>query len=116
MAHPINRVAVIGSGTMGGALAAHFANAGIAVYLLHGVSYSGMWLAGVAFANRLAPPGLGATAQGLFNAVFNGLGFFGGSIFGGLLYDRYGGANLFFWCGLLALLALFLFLLIRSKD
>ncbi len=34
MAHSIDRVAVIGSGTMGGALAAHFANAGIAVYLL----------------------------------------------------------------------------------
>ena len=34
MAHSINRVAVIGSGTMGGALAAHFANAGIPVYLL----------------------------------------------------------------------------------
>lgn len=34
MAHQIRRVAVIGSGTMGGALAAHFANAGIPVYLL----------------------------------------------------------------------------------
>ncbi len=34
MTHSVNRVAVIGSGTMGGALAAHFANAGIAVYLL----------------------------------------------------------------------------------
>jgi 3-hydroxyacyl-CoA dehydrogenase len=34
MAHSVNRVAVIGSGTMGGALAAHFANAGIPVYLL----------------------------------------------------------------------------------
>jgi 3-hydroxyacyl-CoA dehydrogenase len=34
MAHSINRVAVIGSGTMGGALAAHYANAGIPVYLL----------------------------------------------------------------------------------
>lgn len=30
----INRVVVIGSGTMGGALAAHFANAGLSVYLL----------------------------------------------------------------------------------
>jgi 3-hydroxyacyl-CoA dehydrogenase len=30
----VNRVAVIGSGTMGGALAAHFANAGLSVYLL----------------------------------------------------------------------------------
>ncbi len=34
MMHLIKRVAVIGSGTMGGALAAHFANAGIPVYLL----------------------------------------------------------------------------------
>lgn len=34
MTHLIRRVAVIGSGTMGGALAAHFANAGIPVYLL----------------------------------------------------------------------------------
>src|SRR5512135_587979 len=34
MAHSINRVVVIGSGTMGGALAAHFANAGIPAYLL----------------------------------------------------------------------------------
>jgi 3-hydroxyacyl-CoA dehydrogenase len=34
MAHLIRRVAVIGSGTMGGALAAHFANAGLSVYLM----------------------------------------------------------------------------------
>jgi 3-hydroxyacyl-CoA dehydrogenase len=34
MTHSINRVAVIGSGTMGGALAAHCANAGLEVYLL----------------------------------------------------------------------------------
>jgi 3-hydroxyacyl-CoA dehydrogenase len=34
MSHMIKRVAVIGSGTMGGALAAHFANAGFPVYLL----------------------------------------------------------------------------------
>ena len=34
MSHLIRRVAVIGAGTMGGALAAHFANAGLTVYLL----------------------------------------------------------------------------------
>lgn len=34
MTHSINRVCVIGSGVMGGAIAAHFANAGIPAYLL----------------------------------------------------------------------------------
>lgn len=88
---------------------------GIAIYLIHGISYSGMWVAGVAYMNHLAPPGLGATAQGLFTSVLNGLGFLGGSLFGGLMYDRYGGSNLFFWSGILALFALVLFLLFRRK-
>ena len=34
MTHTITRAVVIGSGTMGGGIAAHFANAGIPVYLL----------------------------------------------------------------------------------
>ncbi|HEX6161445.1 MAG TPA: 3-hydroxyacyl-CoA dehydrogenase NAD-binding domain-containing protein, partial [Thermoanaerobaculia bacterium] len=34
MSHAISRAVVIGSGTMGGGIAAHFANAGIPVYLL----------------------------------------------------------------------------------
>ena len=72
-----------------------------------------MWLAGVSYASQLAPPGLGATAQGLFNAVLNGLAFFTGSFLGGLMYDQTGGATMFFWSGILGLVALGLYLLVR---
>src|SRR4028118_859046 len=34
MSHNITRAVVIGAGTMGGGIAAHFANAGIPVYLM----------------------------------------------------------------------------------
>src|SRR5688572_20619155 len=34
MTHTITRAAVVGAGTMGGGIAAHFANAGIPVYLM----------------------------------------------------------------------------------
>ncbi|MEZ4659403.1 MAG: MFS transporter [Caldilineaceae bacterium] len=39
------------------------------VQLLHGLTFSAMWVAGVAYADRIAPPGLGATAQGQFAGV-----------------------------------------------
>ncbi|NKQ35864.1 MAG: MFS transporter, partial [Chloroflexi bacterium] len=37
------------------------------ISLLHGLSFGLMWIAGVAYADKNAPAGLGATAQGVFN-------------------------------------------------
>ena len=65
------------------------------VQLLHGATFSLLWVAGVAYADRLAPADLGATAQGLFSAVVMGLGGVAGSLVGGFLYDTLGPAGMF---------------------
>ena len=74
----INRVAVIGSGTMGGALAALFANAGIAVYLLDIApeqltpeeEKKGLTLTHPAVRNRIVNAGLEAVKKAKPAALF----------------------------------------------
>jgi MFS family permease len=61
------------------------------IQLLHGCTFGTMWLAGVAYAKATSPPGLGATAQGVFLATFMGLGSGLGSLLGGELLP--GGAH-----------------------
>ena len=66
MSYTINRVAVIGSGTMGAAIAAHLANVGIPSYLLDIVpreptdkeKAAGLTLADGAVRNRIVDEGL----------------------------------------------------------
>jgi MFS family permease len=62
---------------------------------LHGLTFSSMWVAGVSYADEIAPPGLGATAQGLFTGVFMGIAAATGALFGGILYQDYGGAIMY---------------------
>ncbi len=57
----------------------------VPLQLLHGLTFSAMWVAGVSYANKVAPAGLGATAQGLFSGVSMGLGGAAGALLGGLL-------------------------------
>ncbi len=57
------------------------------VQLLHGFSFSIMWIAGVAYADEYAPAGKQATAQGLFSATMMGLGSATGGLVAGYLYD-----------------------------
>jgi MFS transporter, PPP family, 3-phenylpropionic acid transporter len=78
------------------------------VQLLHGFSFSALWVAGVAHADRTAPSGMGATAQAIFSGVSMGLAAAIGAFLGGLLYERLGLAALFGWgaAGLLLTLAL----------
>lgn len=81
------------------------------VQLLHGLSFSTMWVAGVSYAYEIAPEGMGATAQGLFAGVQLGLaGVFAGLV-GGFLYENLAAVMMFRWVGMIGLAAVILFLL-----
>jgi predicted MFS family arabinose efflux permease len=67
------------------------------VQLLHGFSFSALWVAGVAHADRTAPSGMSTTAQAIFSGVSMGLAAAVGAFLGGLLYERLGLAALFGW-------------------
>ena len=70
------------------------------VQLLHGPTYGLFWAAGITYASEIAPPGFGATAQGVFSAVYMGLGGTLGALSGGWLYDGLGPQRMFLWSGL----------------
>jgi PPP family 3-phenylpropionic acid transporter len=80
------------------------------VQLLHGPAFALMWAAGVYTADRLAPQGMGATAQGLLASVMIGLGNAAGGFFGGLLYDLVGPVAMFRWTAAAVLAASFVLL------
>ena len=79
------------------------------IQALHGMTFAAMWVAGVSYAYELAPPGLGATAQGLFTGVTMGLGTATGALVGGLLYDLVGPEAMFMWVALVVALGMFAF-------
>ena len=60
---------------------------------LNGVTFGCGWAAGTARAASLAPPGLAATAQAAFAAVYAGLGAGMGSLAGGVVRSRAGGGG-----------------------
>ena len=90
----------------------------LAVQLLHGPTFAAMWIAGVAYAKRLAPPGSGAAAQGLFTGVAMGLSGFVGGLYGGFTYEWLGPRWMFALVAALALggAALLAFATRRDAD
>lgn len=85
------------------------------VQLLHGPSFAAMWMAGVTRASKLAPPGMKATAQGIFSGVTMGVGSAFGAFVGGALYEAYGAATMYQWAGFGMLIGLVYFLLAGKK-
>lgn len=85
------------------------------ISLLHGLSFAVMWLAGVQYADDIAPAGLGATAQGIFGSVMMGLGPTLGAVIGGIVYDI-NPVAVFAWAGMLSLGALLLFVWANRQE
>lgn len=68
------------------------------VELLHGITFGCGWGAGTINSKRVAPPGLGATMQGIFQGLYFGLGQGLGGLVGGLLKHRLGSQAMFLTC------------------
>ena len=88
----------------------------LVIQFLHGPSFAMMWTAGVSYAGRLAPPGLGATAQGLFTGVNFGLAGGTGALVGGYLYEHWGSAAMYRWAGIAVLAGLLLFIVASRGE
>ncbi len=86
------------------------------VQLLHGPTFAAVWIAGVAYANHLAPRGAGGAAQGLFTGVSIGLGGFAGAILGGIAFEALGAQGMFGAGAALALAAAALMALSTRSD
>jgi PPP family 3-phenylpropionic acid transporter len=85
------------------------------IQLLHGPTYSAMWVSGVSYAAKNAPLGMGATAQGLFSGVLLGFSAAVGAFIGGILYENFGPVAMFRLIGFFVLIGIILFILVGKK-
>jgi PPP family 3-phenylpropionic acid transporter len=77
---------------------------GILIFqLLNGMTYPMVWVAGVSYANEIAPEGMKATAQGLLGAMVFGFGAAAGGVLGGIMLKSIGGQAMFLSIGILVL-------------
>jgi MFS family permease len=86
------------------------------ISLLHGPTFAIMWIAGVAYANEIAPPGLGTTAQSVFSALVMGFGSALGALSGGILFDARGPESVFYFAGYASLLATVVFMFVNRRT
>ena len=86
------------------------------IQLLHGPTFSLMWIAGVSYADRIAPTGLEATAQGLFSGVMLGIGSASGAFLGGLVYEHVGLVAMFRLAALISLVGMGFVRLVEKKS
>ena len=82
------------------------------IQALHGCQWALLWNGGVQLAKQLAPPSRQASAQGLFNAAYFGVGASAGLALGGVLYSAVGPHGMFWWKGVIVAAALALFVLL----
>jgi PPP family 3-phenylpropionic acid transporter len=85
----------------------------LSLQLLHGLTFSSMWAAGVSYASQKAPPGMGATAQSIFFSVVFGFSSITGALLGGYLFEQVGGIEMFRWSGIVLLITTLFFLIMN---
>lgn len=78
----------------------------LSLQLLEGLAFGALWLAAVAYAKEIAPPGLGTMAQGLVTGVYFGFSSAIGGLLGGIWYEQLGSWGMYRWGGLVMVTAL----------
>lgn len=81
----------------------------LVIQLLHGPSFSAMWVASISLVAAMAPEGMGATAQGIFGSVSMGVGSAVAALVGGMLFQALGGTMMYTIDAGLVMLALAFF-------
>jgi MFS transporter, PPP family, 3-phenylpropionic acid transporter len=87
----------------------------LVIQLVHGLTFAAIFTAGVYYADQIAPPGMKATTQGMFNGTMMGFGSATGGLLGGLLLDRFSPGGMYAIVGTVVLVGLVTFLLIERK-
>ncbi len=85
------------------------------IQVVHGLTFAAVYTAGVYFADQVAPPGMKATAQGMFNGTLMGFGAAAGGLLGGILMDRFSPSVMYAGVGGLVLVGLLIFLLFERR-
>ena len=75
------------------------------VQLLHGLTFSLFWAAGVLYVKRLIPDGYDTSGQSLFVAMYFGLGGLAGNYAGGMIFAKWGSDGMFLVGTVTAILA-----------
>ena len=89
--------------------------AALLLQLTNGLTFPAMWIAGVAYADQYAPPGMRATAQGLFGAMVFGLGLAVGGFVGGPILESWGGQAVFLIFGVVVLIVVTAVVLLQKR-
>jgi PPP family 3-phenylpropionic acid transporter len=89
--------------------------AALLLQLINGLTFPAMWIAGVAYADQYAPPGMRATAQGLFGAMVFGLGLAIGGFIGGPILESWGGQAVFLIFGVVVLIVVAVVALLQQR-
>jgi PPP family 3-phenylpropionic acid transporter len=89
--------------------------AAVLLQLTNGLTFPAMWIAGVAYADQYAPPGMRTTAQGLFGAMVFGLGMALGGFIGGPILENWGGQAVFLIYGVVVLIVVTAVTLLQQR-
>jgi MFS transporter, PPP family, 3-phenylpropionic acid transporter len=88
----------------------------LTIQLLQFVTFPFILVAGVSYADKNAPPEMGATAQSIFRSAFSGVGYVAGGFFGGVLLQYIGVQQMFLTFGIVIFVVAVMYGLLQRGE